>query len=470
MFTQPVGRALQATAIVSAIMAIQPIAALAQDAESIMQTMQEMQMERYEGVNTYVVVQSVMGNKVAVGYERFDFTASDGNTYPVFGPMRQGSDNPETRAFLETYADGAEMAGGAVGDQMESDMQKAGLPKGMLGASGGGDPWASMDPRVMMGANAEFLRQAAAADGRALDEKDFNGIEEFAKRARLVGTEKVGGRKAFYLIAEGLDEVEQDGSEEFLLETVEAWIDTREYVPLRMKMSGTATAEGESRPFVIEKIDSDYRTVPGSSLYEAFSQVLKIGGALTPEQEAQMQEAQQQMADLDEQLADLPPSQREMILSRMGPQLKMIEQMANGGAMEMNIEVHEIVVNADLAELQRLQAANFGGAALPVSGLPATQSPAVASAPAASADADLKAAQQACLQEKMEAAQAAQQKKRGFGRLMSAATRAAGRYGGIEAHQTMGDVYTATATADDVSQAAKDLGLTESDIEDCRGP
>jgi len=35
--------------------------------------------------------------------------------------------------------------------------------------------------------------------------------------------------------------------------------------------------------------------------------------------------------------------------------------MANGGVMEMTIEVHDIVVNADLAELQQLQAASFGG-------------------------------------------------------------------------------------------------------------
>ena len=53
---------------------------------------------------------------------------------------------------------------------------------------------------------------------------------------------------------------------------------------------------------------------------------------------------------------------------------------------------------------------------------------------------------------------------------MSAATRVAGRYGGVETYQTMGDVYTASATADDVTQAAKDLGLTESDIEACRNP
>lgn len=465
-----VGRLLTFLAALAA--AALPATTLAEDAQSIIAKMQELQMERYEDVDTYVVVQSVVGNRVAVGYERFDFEASDGNVYPVFGPMRQGSSNPSSQAFLETYANSADMMGGAVGNQMENDMEKAGLPKGTLGGMSGGDPWASMDPRVMMGANAEFLRQAAAAEGQAPEAQDFNGIEEFARRARLVGTEKVNGRKAFYLIAEGLEEIEQDGSEEFLLQTVEAWIDTREYVPLRMKMSGIATTEGESRPFEIEKIDSDYRTVPNSGMYEAYNQVLKIGGALTPEQEAQMQEAQKQMADLDKQLADLDPSQREMILARMGPQLEMIEQMANGGGLQMTIEVHEIVVNADLAELQRLQAANFGGAAAPVAAVPATSYPTAPAAPAAPAapESDLQAAQQACLQERMAAAQEAQEKKRGFGRLMRAATRVAGRYGGVDTYQTMGDVYTAGATADDVSQAAKDLGLTESDIEACRNP
>ena len=55
-----------------------PATTLAEDAQSIIAKMQELQMERYEDVDTYVVVQSVMGNRVAVGYERFDLSKQKG--------------------------------------------------------------------------------------------------------------------------------------------------------------------------------------------------------------------------------------------------------------------------------------------------------------------------------------------------------------------------------------------------------
>jgi hypothetical protein len=89
-------------------------------------------------------------------------------------------------------------------------------------------------------------------------------------------------------------------------------------------------------------------------------------------------------------------------------------------------------------------------------------------------EAALQAAQQACLQEKYEAAQASQKKKRGLGRLMSAISRTSSQFGGGGVASTIGqvsnDVYSVTATADDLSGAAKDLGLTEDEVEQCRNP
>ena len=86
----------------------------------------------------------------------------------------------------------------------------------------------------------------------------------------------------------------------------------------------------------------------------------------------------------------------------------------------------------------------------------------------------LQAAQNACLQEKMAAAQEANKKKRGFGSLMRAATRTASRFVGSDTAQaisrTSRDVYDVNATAADLSSAAKDLGLTEDEIEQCRNP
>ena len=91
-------------------------------------------------------------------------------------------------------------------------------------------------------------------------------------------------------------------------------------------------------------------------------------------------------------------------------------------------------------------------------------------APAVLSHEELRAAQQACLQEKYAAQQEANKKKRGMNSLLRAAARVAGRFGGNDMYQVAGDVYSANATASDISQAAEDLGLTEDDVEECRNP
>lgn len=91
-------------------------------------------------------------------------------------------------------------------------------------------------------------------------------------------------------------------------------------------------------------------------------------------------------------------------------------------------------------------------------------------------DADsLQAAQQTCLQEKIEAAQASQKKKRGFGSLMRAVTNTAARFGGNselarQVRDTSYDIYRVDATASDWERAADDLGLTQDELEACRNP
>jgi peptidoglycan hydrolase-like protein with peptidoglycan-binding domain len=103
--------------------------------------------------------------------------------------------------------------------------------------------------------------------------------------------------------------------------------------------------------------------------------------------------------------------------------------------------------------------------------------PATAQAPAVASvqpQASPQALQQACLQEKYAAAQEANKKKRGFGRLLGAAARVSGRFGSSgfanDISRTANDVYSANATAADISAAAKDLGISEDEIEQCRNP
>lgn len=82
----------------------------------------------------------------------------------------------------------------------------------------------------------------------------------------------------------------------------------------------------------------------------------------------------------------------------------------------------------------------------------------------------LSSAQQACLEEKVAEARESQQKRRGLGRLMGAVGRTAARFGGNSVARAARDLYDANATAEDLAAAARDLGLTESDIEACKNP
>ena len=104
--------------------------------------------------------------------------------------------------------------------------------------------------------------------------------------------------------------------------------------------------------------------------------------------------------------------------------------------------------------------------------------PAVATAPPpptrTETQAELKARQQACLQEKVESAQQTAKLKSGFGKLFSAISRTASQMGaGETASQistTTNQVSSVDATMTDLEGAAKDLGISQSDIDACQNP
>jgi peptidoglycan hydrolase-like protein with peptidoglycan-binding domain len=88
--------------------------------------------------------------------------------------------------------------------------------------------------------------------------------------------------------------------------------------------------------------------------------------------------------------------------------------------------------------------------------------------------ATLQARQQACLQEKAAAAERTNSLKSGLGKLFSAISRTTGQFGSPEVagqiSSTTSDVYSVDASVSDIQGAAKDLGLSESDVEACRNP
>jgi len=534
-----------------------------QDAQSILETAQQKQLERWEGVETYVIDQSIAGNSTRTYMQRTEITDDAGKTQTLFLPLSNadlangqctGTRNM-TPEELEAFADAAEMTGAAAATEIESGMKQAGLPPGLLSV-GGGTAGTSMDPRVMMGGNAAFLRgaadaqrnQAAEAERDARDAEDsLNVMAEFMATAKLVGSEAVDGRDAYHLRADNINRVQavEDG-QEYNLQAVSMWIDSDEHVPLRMKMDGVLKSGDETRPMTIDNLSSDYRTVPGSNMYEPYKRTTKISGLMDAAQEAEMREAQQQMAEFEKELASMPASQRAMMENMMGSQLETMRNMASGGGYRSEIVINSITVNpamtvqdgkpctmgavqtsapaqvatigpppvsngddltamvqqdltalgyntggangqmntATIVAISKFQAENnmevTGEVTPQLAGILSARvsgrgTPAMTAASAPQTDqVALQQAQQACLQQKMAEAEAAQKKKRGFGRLLSGVSRAATGFGGSDAAydiaRTSSDIYNANATADDFAAAAKDLGLAESDIEACRNP
>ena len=83
---------------------------------------------------------------------------------------------------------------------------------------------------------------------------------------------------------------------------------------------------------------------------------------------------------------------------------------------------------------------------------------------------ELQAAQQACLEDRMAEARKKAKRNQGFSDLLSAVSQGASMTGDVEVAETAGTVYTANSTAADLSSAAKNLGITEDEIEACQNP
>ncbi len=138
------------------------------------------------------------------------------------------------------------------------------------------------------------------------------------------------------------------GSGSMTIHKISLWIDAQNLVRLKMRMEGVMEQDGQSRDVFMENELKDYKTVPGTSLYESYRQILRMGGVMDPSQEAEMQEAVRKLDEYEQQMASMPPSQRAMMENMIGPQMAQMRSMANGGAVEFEIITTSIEINPDL--------------------------------------------------------------------------------------------------------------------------
>lgn len=223
-------------------------------------------------------------------------------------------------------------------------------------------PW--LNPFRLFGAGAGMFYGAANAVEEAqvsLGQSANQALGEAEQanalfaNVREVGIEQIDGRAAMHLgfpiPSQASAAAATVDNQEFVPTGASMWIDTEEYVILKHRVEGTVTADGAMREFFIETVNSDYRDVPGSDMYEPYRRVMRMGGMLNDEQMAQMEEARRQLAEFDRQMASMPPEQRSMMEAMMGGQMDAVRGLADGGVFEYVEVIDEILVNSDLNAL-----------------------------------------------------------------------------------------------------------------------
>ncbi|MBT8441766.1 MAG: peptidoglycan-binding protein [Gammaproteobacteria bacterium] len=520
---------------VMVLVAMLPAAARAQSAQGLLDKMLAAETKRAKGVDDYAMDVRVMGHEMTLYYERVSMRGPNGKPMETFQPVSYGLMQSRQQAgqgmspeAWEAYSKAMRESGSALGGEMDRGMNEAGLPRGMREAMGSGaeaEPWASPNPSALMGSMAGFTDAAGKASAEANADARANDMAKsmavFRKRAKIVGKESVGKRRAIHARADKLNIVEKSDGEELQIQAISIWIDAEKSVPLKMRMEGLVKQRRNAREIVIERLDEDYRVVPGSKLYLPYRNVMRMQGVLSPEQEKQMEDARKELADFDKQLAEMPPGQRAQVERMAGSQMATLRKMVDGGEMEVLTEVVAIRVNVgpegavargaaleadgdslvqsiqrDLMALgydpgaangemstptvvaiSKFQAENglevTGKATPQLAGILAAKRDAAGSAGSASGakTQPLEEAQKACLQDKIDGAK---KKKRAFGRVMKAAANSASRYGGSnvssEIEKASQEAYKVDATTKDLEEAADALGLSKADVEACRNP
>lgn len=321
--------------------------AVAQSAKEVLATAQAKQAERWETVDNYTVIQSINGQRMAMYFEKFEANGQPAfRLVPMLEYANQGGGREMSAEEMRAAAKTMDSASVVAEEADNQASEEGGLMMPGMNMSG-----MMKDYGMMLRAGATAKEEAAAGGyGREDAKANTRAMSEFARRAKVAGTESVNGRKAYLLRAEKLEDVDlgQPSDEgKFTLNTMSVWLDTEHYVPLRMKMDGTMEAEGQTKPITIERVSDDYRKV--GPLYESHRQVMRISGmmeAMDPKERKKLEKARAEMEKMEAEIDKMPAAYRGMVEERLKQARQQMAMMADEGAFESVVEVAEIKINA----------------------------------------------------------------------------------------------------------------------------
>lgn len=217
-------------------------------------------------------------------------------------------------------------------------------------------PWTSINPMTfMMGPACTVMFAADAFDGlNAIDPETLEEIQRAIRDARsqikYVGTETVDDAPTHHVRAEGLNISETVDGKRTEINAMSIWIDARYFVRRKTRLEGVMDQDGESREFFMERLEQDYRNVPDSTLYEPYRQVLRVGGMMDAEQQAELEESEAQLEELERQMAGMPAGQRAMMERMVGDKIQQLRNLISGDALEFELVTASIDVNPNFAD------------------------------------------------------------------------------------------------------------------------
>jgi len=419
-----------------------PAAAGYNNAQALFDAMLKAQRDRAEGVSDYIMVVDLMSHPSRQFYERASEDAADASSMELFRLV------PQTEVRTRLKKQGKDVGPDAPG--FAANMMR-GMPGAAAGSSQGTPSWASAGAEV--------------------------DPAELMQRARIVGEESIGGRSATVVLADGLDLKQKSDGMEFTINSMTIWVDTDNLVMLKTRMDGQITEKGQSRKISIERLDQDHRIVSGSRMILPYRTVMRMEGMVGPEQQKELEQAQVQLAEMEQQMASMPADQRKMMESRMGPQIAMMQSMAEDGSMVLETVIREIHINQGLeGALVRNPDGASGGAAMWKAAMQPVGTAPVGTAPVETGQdgQSLEQARKECLERKVAEAQAKKKKKKRFGKLLGSIGRIAGRHGGTgmasEISRATAVASDVNATSEDLESAAEALGISEEDVVACQNP
>lgn len=174
--------------------------------------------------------------------------------------------------------------------------------------------------------------------------------DEWVERARLLGEEAIDGHGTYVLAVEDFTGLEMptipgaSGNPGDLHPTsVRFWLDQSDFVTRKvvMDLEGTG-ADGSPSKVHMELFLEDYREVDG---YVHPFRTRTITQGLMEAVDMDPDEARAQLEQLKVQLDNMPQAQRAMMEGMLRSQIDRLEEMLEGGEMEITITVKEIKVN-----------------------------------------------------------------------------------------------------------------------------